>query len=638
MADKPLDPQTSSIVIPLVAEDVSRGTYEGNQSYLDQWFVNCWPQLYKNPVDGSATVAVVKRPGSQTSNNAAIMSPTEGGHAQQGISGYASRVADQGVGDDLTCMCNMTVTQLYDVHVAAFYDINNNSIYIVQYRPIAGTTTKIGTVAAGTANPDDQVFISEFTSGDSLLPAIAVNYLRRDQAASTGYYANSTAGVFTAASLNTITFPNVPVIGVPDIMIGPFQYMNSRLFIMSISGKIWNCSQTSGFNCDPATWNSNANVTSTQYPDRGTGIFRYKHLLAAFGQDSVEFWTDAANPPPGSPLERTDQAFIKFGCSNPKLIINVDDVLYWIAGGSTDTIGLWKLENYVPTKLSTTREDLVIQNNPNYRTGQYSVEALLLLGRKHILLNGFTTRSQASFSFIPLDAASLASDDAYYRTNSITDFGANILCYNLEDKMWWGMNPQSDWHGQGNGWLYYDTVVLPTGLFPDATHGGLGQQYFFRRYAYPANGYFGAGGIPFSHYFASTIPLNYQTAPSGGNYVEAQPLVAGGTYPIACTFQLNAIKFQTTKRKRFSKISLLSDDLSVGQSANAGLYFIWQFENTMDSLSPKVRRVALPRKVGQRYSINNLGMGRTILVAVATKNAYGLRAQGIELDVVQGNS
>ena len=59
-------------------------------------------------------------------------------------------------------------------------------------------------------------------------------------------------------------------------------------------------------NPDITTWNTLATVVASQYPDRGVGLFRYKAFLLAFGQDSIEFWSDVSNPPPAASLERTD--------------------------------------------------------------------------------------------------------------------------------------------------------------------------------------------------------------------------------------------------------------------------------------------------------------------------------------------
>src|ERR1700676_5034522 len=280
MADKPLQSQQDSIPIPVWDAPNVRISNTGAGLYFEQSYINCYTEVYKaQTVFNAASIAAIKRPGTLAT---AALTPT---------------IASYGTSDDMVCLANTVVTQLYDIYIAAFFDSNNSKIYIIQYRPIALTSTKIGEITG--ANINDMVFITEIVDGATLLPGIAVSYQKSDKSSGTGYYSISLAGVFTGAAtpqgLNVISSASFPSnLGTPRIITGPFQHMNGHTYIMTLDGFIYE-SQFTATNPDITAWNTNATVTASQYPDRGVGVYRYKHLLIAAGQASMEFWSPDNN-------------------------------------------------------------------------------------------------------------------------------------------------------------------------------------------------------------------------------------------------------------------------------------------------------------------------------------------------------
>lgn len=600
--DRPLQTQQDSIRLAVYQDDeitLPGGTYGGG---LGQAYVNCFPVVQRNADTGEGVPMVVKREGTTAIADLSISA--------------------LGTADTMVCIYNMVMTQLYDVYVAAFFDGTSGKIHIVMYRPgSASAAVKIGTLVDSvgseltSCSATDAVFITEITNGDTLLPAIAVSYQKADQSSGTGYYAVTSGGVFTAASLTRISHASFPSnLATPRIITGPFQYMNGHNYIMTLDGFIYMSSLTSAGNPDVTTWNTNATVTATQEPDGGVGLFRYKHHLLAFGKDSVEFFNDASNPPPGSTLERTDQAFIRFGAISPKLIQNFDDTIYWVAYGSNNSFGVWKMDGYVPVKISTPKIDNMLINGLQ-GTNQFNqtMQCIVLGGRKHVILNGFVYFTSPTFMVG-------SGSDTYSLTPGFTS-RCHAVAYNLDDKVWWGFNLLSS---------YQFSYVMPTTSFKATSQQGNYRQYFFMQPQSSSGGgndvsscrvlYFNIGGL------------------SAGKYVDVNPTF-GIDAPICMTMALNPYWFETERRKRVNKIKVIVDGLTTVDANVYAMYICQTPDNLFDSAGTTIisRRIVIPT-ADQRYYDNNWGMHRCLNLAVVCTSKDDMRIRGIEVDVAQGTS
>ncbi len=599
--DRPLQTQQDSIRLALYQEpetSLPGGSYGSN---MGQAYVNCFPIVYKNQITGETDSIVVKRQGCSA------------------VADFTPTIASYGTSDSMTCICNMVITQLYDVYVGAWFDANNSKIYVVQYRPISGTTIKIGEISG--CNRHDTLFITEITNGDTLLPGIAVSYQKFDKSSGTGYYAVSSAGVMTSSSLTTISHASFPAnLGTPRIITGPFQYMNGHSYIMTLDGFIYMSSLTTAQNPDITTWNTLATVTASQYPDGGIGVFRYKHHLLAFGKDSIEFFNDASNPPPGSTLERTDQAFIKFGAVTPRLIQNFDDSIYWIGYGSNDSFGVWKMTGYAPEKISDIKIDQALMDALTSAAdwSWYNMQCAVLGARKHLILNGITYYTAANF---------LTSNvaDTYPITSSGSCRG-NACVYSLDDRVWWGLNIGSAWTNAGT-WPRLAT-----------SYGTSAQVGNYRQYMFLEMDLSGDTGSE-----ASTCRALYfnQTTQSAGGYLDSNPSSAfGGTsLPITITVSTNTYWFQTERRKRVNKIKAIIEGLTANDASVYALYIIATPDSLYNSLgtTSQVRRIVIPTQ-DQRYYDNNWGMMRAINVTLVSRTLDDMRIRAVEIDLAQGTN
>jgi hypothetical protein len=392
----------------------------------DQFYFNCFPNVARHPITGETDFSVIKRSGiQQTGLNVGT---------SVGASAFTIPLA------------NLGMTQLSDVCVGAWYEDTTQTIKVVQYRPTAGTQTLIGAFSGAT--PSDLVYITEIMLTTSFTPGIVLHWCKGDYSTSKGYYAQSSGGVFTGASLTQIVDVDYPANLAGEVLVGPMQQLNGYFYAMGRSGNIYQCDNV----YNVVAWGSRI-LNTYAYPDKGVGIVRYKHHLVAFSDTTIEFFNDSGARGDGSTisssLERTEQAFIKFGAPSAKFIKNVDDILYWISSSDTATTGVWKLDGYTPVKISTLREDQIVNSSieRNGALGEVagSLECMTLLGQKHIIINGMQTEivpftQDTSFSdFTP-------GDDCYYEAvvDQQSRYNANILCYSLNTQTWWSFSDCSD--------------------------------------------------------------------------------------------------------------------------------------------------------------------------------------------------
>jgi hypothetical protein len=612
MADRPLQSQQDSVLVPVFDAPHVRSYNSGAGLYFEQSYINCYPETYKPLGYVAPDIAAIKRSGSLSAGMTTAIATA---------AGVAS--------DVMVPLANIVVTQLYDVYVAAFFESTGNTIKIIQYRVAANSAVLIGTInfalLAVVPTINDMVFITEIVNGDTLLPGIAVSYQTASKAVGAGLYAITLAGVFTVSSLTVIASGSFPSnFATPRIITGPFQQMNGNIYIMTIDGFIYNSGLTALGGPDVTSWNTNGSVSASQYPDRGVGVYRYKHLLIACGQDSIEFWSPDNLNVPQSPLVRTDQAFIKFGAASPKLIINVDDILYWVSYGSTDTIGVWKLDGYTPTKISTQREDVLLMNAANVISypSYFTMEAVLINSRKHLIINGIASYS---LLYTALGMTTASVGDTFPMT-STNDGRGTIQCFNIADQMWWSMNMCN------NG----DCYIVATTAYPSNVFNTAGQytQYFFRRRA-------GSSG---QDSVCSARPIAWVVNGAEGTFYDDVPTATLQPITVAITF--NTIWNTTTKRKGLRKISAMMDTLTKASGDNNiyTFYFLYNKSGNYQGATTdtNIRGLPLPAQnttnIASRYYVNNLGMYRQLNLGIAWKSRDAFRMQGLELEVAGGTS
>lgn len=600
--DKALQAQQDTIRLPLYTEEGFRSDW----SVFDQTLINCFAEKATDSTTGEGYTLVTKRPGLQrTALNFSATFPNS---------------------DLLKPLVNMVMTSLYDVCIGAFFYETTSSIYIIAYKPIAQTYTVVGTISGRTFN--DRIFIEECQLGSTAaqIPGFVVSLQNTNMSSSAGYYAQSSSGAFTATSLQIITAANFPVT-LGKVITGPIIQMNGLFYVATVDGLIYQTFAGYPYDLTATAWNSSSNYFATgRYPDQLIGVFRYKHHLIAMGKDSIEFLNDdvdLTNATTGTSISSTTQAFIKFGGISPKLVLNVDDILYWVSYGSSSTLGLWKLDGYTPVKISTKRQDVMFtQSLPGQLSDPLTMLFSVVLGnKKHIGIN--------NLNMYVMSYAGDSINDGEVFSFTASNCRSNILMYNLEDQTWWGM------HIANSGSIN----IIPTGSFGNTVTINPYKQYVLIHS--PATV---GDGNDFLFTFAE------DTLTPGRYYDEVPHINPTGYFsytPILVCFQPNAYWFNNEKRKRIHRVSLIfansltkaHDDTNVYK-----LYLMYNKENVVDSqlgasgsANNIVRIIDIPN-LFYRYYVNNLGMMRIFAPCIVCRSMDSFSLKNIELNISQGVS
>jgi len=166
--------------------------------------------------------------------------------------------------------------------------------------------------------------------------------------------------------------------------------LNGYIFVV-VDGDIYNSDLDL-----PDSWNTSDFISTEIYPDSVVALAKYKNYLVAFGQNTIEFFYDAANVS-GSPLARQEGVIHNIGCVGQSLVADLEDRIYWVSQTSSQNYSVWTLENFKVTKVSSPEVDtwltngltqygLAIQNVFNY----LFIFLFRLNGRLMLGIPGFT--------------------------------------------------------------------------------------------------------------------------------------------------------------------------------------------------------------------------------------------------------
>ena len=612
MADRALQSAQDNIRIPLYDTEGFRVDAIG----LDQTLINCFAEVVRNPTTGDGEVVVTKRNG--------IIHVTT-------IDFTPHFTATEGT---QTPIANYCVTSLVDVYVSAWMDGDN--VRIIQYRPQAGTTTLLGTIVSGGSPYGDHVHFSHGWTGDRDDPDITltINFMDGDGSTNKAYTCVDTAGVFTGSSIAEITDAASPW-GAGYVTRGPIVQYNNQWYVATQDGRVFNTRNTlpnfsyvsdadivtAGPNYQ--SWNSLANFIGSEFPDTFEGVILYKHHLIAYGNTSIQFFTDEGEDlsAGGSPLLPTDQALIRFGVLSDRHMINVDDILYWVAYSKDNTIGLWRLDGYTPVKISTKKQDQelarafsTVSDGSVWRANLFCI---LSGNKKHIGVSGINGYTSAG-SEGDIEGETVGDT----QPQKLLDSRATICLYSLEDKTWWYLNC-----GYSTGALY------PVTSFGDPKASVYNIDAYVHYILKGVSGASYEASINNSYLFTVSSFSFYDTFYGFSDTVDDE-------YWVQMTIQTNGIEFQNLKRKRINRVTFVVGNSYFPDNNNyiCSICLIINKANTIGStnLPTVTRRIQVPNSF-QRYYINNLGMARHLNFCITEKSPYPLTMKALEIDLAQGS-
>jgi hypothetical protein len=163
---------------------------------------------------------------------------------------------------------------------------------------------------------------------------------------------NGTSGTVVLNRVVTFTNPTTITTGTlvsnfPEITVKGIVYLDGTYYVMTPLGSIYG----SEIN-DPLTWTALNVIQSQGEPDDGVCLARQLNLIVSFGAYSTEFFYNAANPPPGSPLLPYESAFIEVGCAVAESVAQTDNSIYFMGVSKQKGRGLYRFVGTAPEYLS----------------------------------------------------------------------------------------------------------------------------------------------------------------------------------------------------------------------------------------------------------------------------------------------
>lgn len=431
-------------------------------------YINLSPSIERNQITGASKSVVRKRPGIATVSSDSTIDRLKGRiiywSGKSGASGAVTRY-----------------------WIYSSYDTSNRYI---KYLDQDGNTTTIGTVPNADIGGSVFGFLSETDiSGTKTILASTTSGLH-------AYYGTA------APALTKITDADYPA-NAGETTTGKFVPLDGYVFIMTKTGKIYNSDLNS-----VSAWTASNFITANDYPDIGVGLVRYGNTIAAFGQNSIEFFRNAGNPS-GSPLQRIQEYSVNgiganilniaAGTSGSHSLLEFEDTVYWISVDSNGKNAVYKLVNFKPVKISTFPVERMY---PGHSSGAISnifgtMFPMNVWGHPHLC--------------IPLDSGSKP--------------GCAMLMYNLDLNVWW------EWVTVSTANVLYDGA---NGMFYSAIPDGTGGK-IVRLRDVP---YFGVSGSAASAESQTDIGVAFTTR-----------IVTSG------------LDFGSNHRKFMSKLTVLGDSM-----------------------------------------------------------------------------
>jgi hypothetical protein len=134
--------------------------------------------------------------------------------------------------------------------------------------------------------------------------------------------------------------------------------------------KIYNSNQN-----DPVTWAATSVIEANLIPGRIMHIRKVRNYLVVFKTHSIEFFKNAGNPTPGSPLEAIPEMALRYGCCGHNVVTDCTDGVIFIGADATGGSGVFKLDitSFTVTKISDPFVDVAVRTSYSTPASQLDV-------------------------------------------------------------------------------------------------------------------------------------------------------------------------------------------------------------------------------------------------------------------------
>lgn len=341
-----------SIRIPLIGSEINR--LDNPISFLakDQHFINCYPEVTKNPITGKGRAMLNKRYGGADITITSGYRPARAATVWSGNSAATSPLV---------------------------FSFTNGTTAVGFFDGIAGTQIGADIAISSAAKCVEM--------GETSISGVAnlVAFVGDTTLIEAWYFPEG-------GSWTQITDGDFPSNQSPALVpVGQPVFMDGYMFVMCSNGQIWNSDVNS-----LANWTATSFISSQSYPDNGVNLARYKNTIVAFNKGSIEFFQNAGNAA-GSPLSPIPNAVLKLGGSTGaagsattrvRTVLTAGGTVYFIGidleSGKT---GIYRLNGYQADKVSTPAIDKLIAFGS---TGAAFAGSCMLHGMTHVIMYSAT--------------------------------------------------------------------------------------------------------------------------------------------------------------------------------------------------------------------------------------------------------
>lgn len=221
----------------------------------------------------------------------------------------------------------------YDVTQNAFYWAVNNKVYNV--KPDSGTSIRTVTTLSTSSG--------------------AVGFTTYLKSNGTQYVIFSDGtdlwiDDWNASSCNKVTDADMPTPHEPCPL-----YIDGYVFLIKKNtSEIWNSDVD-----NPTSWTANSFISAEINADYGRRLFKVKNYIVCIGTNSVEYFWDAGEAPPSSPLKRNDSPVR--GVAYITGEAQIGDTIYFVGQDDRQNIGVYAINSFKVESISNPVVDRSLQ-------------------------------------------------------------------------------------------------------------------------------------------------------------------------------------------------------------------------------------------------------------------------------------
>lgn len=123
--------------------------------------------------------------------------------------------------------------------------------------------------------------------------------------------------------------------------------LDGTLYVMNTAGTL----SASGLE-DPTAWGALDVIEAEVQQDGGVMLSAHLNHVVAFGQRTIEFFYDAANPT-GSPLSVREDVSHEMGLTDFDTVWSANNELFFVAQSSQGSVGVYRMQSFMPAEIST---------------------------------------------------------------------------------------------------------------------------------------------------------------------------------------------------------------------------------------------------------------------------------------------